>query len=29
MLPKEEKKVKGEEVVVRRGGGDRGLPLAL
>ena len=29
MLPKEEKKVKDEEVVVRHGGGDRGLPLAL
>ena len=29
VLPKEEKKVKGEEVVVRHGGGDRGLPLAL
>ena len=29
MLPKEEKKVKDEEVVVRHGGGDRELPLAL
>ena len=29
MLPKEEKKVKDEEVVVRHGGGDRGLPFAL
>ena len=29
MLPKEEKKVKDEEVVVRHGGGDRWLPLAL
>jgi hypothetical protein len=29
VLPKEEKKVKGGEVVVRHGGGDRGLPLAL
>jgi hypothetical protein len=29
VLPKEEKKVKGEEVVVRHGGRDRGLPLAL
>ena len=29
MLPKEEKKVKDGEVVVRHGGGDRGLPLAL
>ena len=29
MLPKEEKRVKDEEVVVRHGGGDRGLPLAL
>ena len=29
MLPKEEKKVKNREVVVRHGGGDRGLPLAL
>ena len=29
MLPKVEKKVKGGEVVVRHGRGDRGLPLAL
>ena len=29
MLPKEEKKVKDEEVVVRHGGGDRRLPFAL
>ena len=29
MLPKEEKKVKDEEVVVRHGGGDRRLPPAL
>jgi hypothetical protein len=29
VLPKEEKKVKGGEVVVRHGRGDRGLPLAL
>ncbi len=29
MLPKEEKKIKGEEVVVRHGGGDRGQTLAL
>ena len=29
VLPKEEKKVKDREVVVRHGGGDRGLPLAL
>ena len=28
VLPKEDKKVKGEEVVVRHGGRDRGLPLA-
>ncbi len=29
VLPKEEKKVKGGEVVVRHGRGDMGLPLAL
>ena len=29
MLPKEEKHVRGREVVVRHGGGDRGLPFAL
>ena len=28
VLPKEEKHVRGREVVVRHGGGDRGLPLA-
>ncbi len=28
MLPKEEKHVRGREVVVRHGGGDRELPLA-
>jgi hypothetical protein len=29
VLPKEEKQVKGWKVVVRHGGGDRGLPFAL